>query len=124
MVSLTASSLSTLVNDTTITAATAEIIIDQAVNTLNLYGASLSNMTGVAGAKTLAATSAEAGAILDVAVEIYSQYYVSSGAQSSSYGIGGLSVSQSSGGGGGTASIHEVAMLAAHRLIAHTIVRT
>ena len=123
MVSVTYTTLTHLVNDTSIAPATAEEIIDQAINILNTYGCSLSNMTGVAGAKTLTVTSAEAGAVIAVAVEIYSQYYVSSGASSNSYGLGPLSVSQSSSSQG-TGSVYAVAKDAADRLHVDSILRT
>jgi hypothetical protein len=110
----------TLVNDTTIADATAEAIIDQAIYLLNTYGCTLANLT----AGTVTVTSREAGAILSVAVEVYSQYYKSAGSSSSSYGLGGLSVSQSAAIGGGTSGLHAIAKTLADQLLAKTIVRT
>ena len=76
MVSLTASSLSTLVNDAGLAAATAEAILDQAIDCLNLLGnLELSNMQGTAASKSVGVTSRERGAILYVARAIYSSFY-------------------------------------------------
>jgi len=60
MVTVNAASLSTLVADTTITAATSEVIIDHAINKINEKGYVVSNLTGAAGSKTGTYTSAEA----------------------------------------------------------------
>jgi hypothetical protein len=89
MVTITHDSLTTLLNDTVIVAATAEEIIDLAVDTLNLYGADLPNMSGVAGVKTVSVESKEKGAILLVARKIYYGFYKGS----TNVSIGGLAVS-------------------------------
>jgi len=76
MVSITYTSLTTLV-DASLAVATAEAIIDNAINELNLYGdgVDLPNMTGTSGSKTLSVESKEAGAILKVAKAIYFRDY-------------------------------------------------
>jgi hypothetical protein len=58
-----------------LSAANAEIIIDLAVDCLNLFGAEIANMSGTAGTKTLTATSAEKGGIILVARAIYDNFY-------------------------------------------------
>lgn len=88
MVTLDHDSLTTLLNDTVIVAATAEEVIDLAIDTLNLFGADLPNMTGTAGTKTVSLESKEKGAVLMVARKIYYGFY--KGATNVS--IGGLSV--------------------------------
>ncbi len=72
---INAASLTTLVNDTDITAAVAESVINQAVNMLNVFGCGLSNMSGSDGTKTLAATSQQEGAIITVALIVYRTFY-------------------------------------------------
>jgi hypothetical protein len=88
MVTITHDSLTSILDDTTIAAATTEEIIDLAIDTLNLFGADLPNMSGVAGTKTLGLESKEKGAVLLVARKIYYGFY--KGAVN--VGIGGLSV--------------------------------
>jgi hypothetical protein len=111
MVTITYASLQTLVKDTTITAATCEAIIDHAIDKINGYGADLPNMGGTSGSKTLTVESRVAGFVMSVAVAIYQKDYKSSGAQSSSYGIGSLSKSQSASTGSGS-EIEELAKAA------------
>ena len=94
-ITVNAASLQTLVHDTALADASAEAIIDHAVNKLNLYGASVTNLSSGTGSYT----SAEAGAILDVAAIIYAVNTRNSGAQNSSLGIGGLNISESSASG-------------------------
>ena len=59
-----------------ITATNAEIIIDQSINLLNVYGAEIDNLTGTAGTKTGDYTSAQAGAIMTIAQKVYAKHYV------------------------------------------------
>ena len=77
-----------------------EILIDGAIDLLNIYllryGKEIPNMTGTAGTKTLTVTSPEKGAIIMVACALYSKDYKTSGSQSESIGIGALSTSSSS----------------------------
>ena len=75
MVTLNAGSLNGLLpSDPTVTneSGRMEQLIDLAIHSLNIYGASLSNLSGNAGSKSGTYTSKEAGAILMVAVELYS----------------------------------------------------
>jgi len=93
---ITASTLQTLLNVNTLAEATCEAIIDQAVDLINLHSrADLPNMTGTAGSKTLSVESRAKGAIMLVAAAVYSNLYVSSGSQSSTYTLGNMSLSQS-----------------------------
>lgn len=48
-----------------------EAILDLAIDTLNLYGAAINNMSGVAGEKTVTVTSKERGAVLQCARAVY-----------------------------------------------------
>jgi len=86
--------------DSTYTATKWEADIDQAIDLLNTYGKNLDlpNMTGDAGSKTVSVSSPEAGAIRAVAASVYAKNR-QSGSQSSSYGLGGISSSSSSGTG-------------------------
>ena len=111
-----AASLTTLVNDDEITDESAEVLIDHAINLLVSYDAALSNLVGLPGAKSGTYTQKEAGAILELAVAIYSQTYVQAGASSSTVGIGGLSSSQSSSSGGKVSMITELARVLAAQL--------
>lgn len=74
---ITYQSLLTLVKKTTTTlpAADAEAIINQAINLLNTYGADLPNMSGSVGSKMVSLQSSEEGAVLTVACDIYFSYY-------------------------------------------------
>ena len=123
-VTVTYESLTTLVGDDTIEAATAEQIIDQAINKLVLNHASVDNLTGDAESKTGTYTQAQAGAILELAVAIYTQTYKAGGAQSQSYTLGGVSTSQSASTSSGASSLQQLAKDLANELISRTIVRT
>jgi hypothetical protein len=87
--------------DNAITQTQWESIIDAAIDKINAhgarYGVDLPNMGGTAGGKSWSGTSAEAGWIRTVAVAVYQTEYKITGAQSQSYGIGGLSNSSSIG---------------------------
>jgi len=78
MVSVTYQDLHDLINVTTsdITAAKTEDLIDHAIDLLNAHGVGLSNMAGSAGSKTVTLTSAQRGAILNLARMIYRHDYV------------------------------------------------
>jgi len=96
MATITAATLQTLLG-ITLTETTCEVIIDQAIDLINLYGRTdLANMGGTAGSKTLSLDSREKGAVLDVAAAVYSNMYVSGGSESTSFSIGGISSSSSS----------------------------
>ena len=124
MVTITYTSLTTLVNDTSISATAAEQIIDQAINKLATNGATVANLTGVAGAKTGTYSQATAGAILELAAAVYSQTYKSSGAQAKSTGLGALQTSWSTSSGGSAAALQQLAKELANELIDRSIVRT
>lgn len=62
-------------SDTDITNTNAEYVLQTAIDRLNTYGAGISDLSGVAGTKSIVATSAQAGAILEVARLIYWGYY-------------------------------------------------
>jgi len=63
-------------SSTVLPAASAELLIDLAVDVLNLFGnVEISNMTGTAGTKTLTATSKECGAILLLARMFYYGFF-------------------------------------------------
>jgi len=79
MVSVAYSDLQTVLNLTTndISAANTETLIDWAIDLLNLYGnVSISNMSGVAGSKTVTLTSKQRGAVFFVARSIYYAGYM------------------------------------------------
>ena len=122
-ITLAYTSLTNLVNDTSITATTAEALIDQGINELNANGLTLNNLSGTAGSKTLTVDSKYAGAILAVAVEVYMQYYKNAGASSSSLSLGNISQSSSSSSNG-SGAIHTVAKNMATQLMSRSIVRT
>ena len=124
MVDITYTSLTTLVNDTGLAAATAEQIIDQAINKLATNRATVANLTGAPGAKTGTYSQAAAGAILELAAAVYSQTYKSSGAQAKSTGLGPLQTSRSTSSGGSAAALQQLAKELANELIDRAIVRT
>jgi hypothetical protein len=103
MVSITADTLIDLLNDDDLADEDAENILDMAIDCLNLFNKDLdlSNMQGDAGSKTLSVDSRVRGAILLVANQIYLSIFRvgsssgASGSSSTSYGLGGLSYSQS-----------------------------
>ena len=95
MVSVTASTFKDLINNTTITDSATEKIIDQAADSLNMYleeDNQISNMSGTAGTKTVSVTSAQRGALMNMAREVYSVLYKNpSGMTSSNLGPAGVS---------------------------------
>ena len=109
MTTITYETLQDLLN-ITIAAASAEAIIDHAINLLNAYGADLANMAGTAGTKSWSGESREAGAIMEVASSIYNNKFLTSGGNSSSFGFQGISSSNTAnssttGGAGGPESL-------------------
>jgi len=76
MVTVTATEFKTLINDSEIADATAESILDAAIDAINIYYRNgLSNLTGVAGSKTLTVTSQQRGSIMIVARTVYATVY-------------------------------------------------
>ena len=76
MVNVQASDLDMLLNlSSDVPDATLEVILDQAIDLLNLYGADLANMTGTAGSKTVGLESKERGAVFHVARVVYHSFY-------------------------------------------------
>ena len=75
MATVTATEFKTLINDSSLADATAEIIIDQAIDLLNLHGAELSNLGGTAGTKTVSVESKQKGAIYFTARAVYYGFY-------------------------------------------------
>jgi hypothetical protein len=116
MATLNAASLSSQIG-TTLTTTVAEDILDAAINRIVLYlkFKSLRNLGGTAGTKSLTCTQAEHGGIVAVAVAIYARDYISSGANSSSMGLGGVSLSQSTAQSG-VSSVDDLAMQVARQL--------
>jgi hypothetical protein len=115
---ITYTTLTTLINDSTVTAAQAEAIIDHAINKINIYMPTanvLTNLSGTSGSMTGTYTSAQAGGIIDVAVIVYNNIYINSGAQSTSTGVGGLQYS-SSGSSTSGSLIDDVAKEVARQL--------
>jgi hypothetical protein len=116
-------SLMNLSDDTDFTATNAEIIIDAAIDKLNLYlhryDLELSNMTGTAGSKTLTVESREKAAIITVASCIYLKNYKSSGSSSESVSLGPASHSTSTSTSVG--DIEDVAGNAAKELKDHDL---
>jgi hypothetical protein len=88
MVTYTYSTLQSIINIDTddVTAANTENMIDQAIHLLNLAGAhvandrsvsytDITNLSGTAGSKTVTLTSAQSGAVTEVAKAIYYKDY-------------------------------------------------
>ena len=92
MVAVTADDLIDVMNlsDTT---TVIEPIIDLAIDCLNIFGCDISNMAGVAGAKTLTLTSSQKGGVFVVARTIYKSFYKNEDGSSGS--LGQLSASTS-----------------------------
>jgi hypothetical protein len=102
MATITAATLTALLKDT-VTTATAEACLQQAIDEINLagtgYEVEIADLTGADGLKTGDYTGAEKAGIIRVATAVYSQNYKNSGASSSnseSVGVGGLNYSTSS----------------------------
>jgi len=112
MVSLSASDLDTILNlSGGVPDETLEAILDLAIDTLNLYGAAIDNLSGDPG--TVTVTSKERGAVLQSARAVYYGFYK----EISTATVDGLAVSTSD-----LMSNHEVVTIireAAHRLEQH-----
>lgn len=89
MASVTGEDWRNVMNLPTMSDEDAEYILDLSIDTLNLYGASLSNMSGAAGSKTVTLTSKERGGVFSVARIVYEDFYL----RSDSVSVGGASVS-------------------------------
>ena len=82
MTTITATWLQSAFNDDSIEAEDAEIVIDDAIDLLNSFGADLDNLTGTAGSKTGSYTSGQAGAIKVISKEIYARHYKNASGES------------------------------------------
>jgi hypothetical protein len=69
-----------------------EYVLDLAIDSLNIFGAELSNMSGTAGSKTVTLTSKQRGGVFIIAREIYQKFYKDAGSHAT---ISGLSLSAS-----------------------------
>ena len=91
-ITINAALLQTQFNEADISAANAETIIDGSINLLNTFGADIDNLTGDAGTKTGDYTSAQAGAIMALAQQIFAKHYTNASQTSSTtLGPAGLS---------------------------------
>jgi hypothetical protein len=95
MATINAATLQDQLDDADLADEDAEVIIDDAVDTLNAVlhssGQELANMTGTAGSKTLSVESYQKGAIMQVAKRIYAMRKNPSA--TNSQGVGGVSIS-------------------------------
>ena len=94
-ITLNAAYLQAQFNDATISNTNAEVILDGAINMLNVYGAGLSNLAGVAESKSGSYTSAQVGAVMAVAREIYSQHFKN--AEQTNVAVASISLAYSRG---------------------------
>ncbi len=117
MTTIDATWFKNLMQDSTITATNAEIVIQQAIDSLNTFGANISDLSGAVGTKTLAASSKQAGAIGIMSRETYSTMFKN--ASNSSTHIGGLGLTY-----GVTPEILRLAKVLASNLASRTILRT
>jgi hypothetical protein len=117
LVSITGSDIYFTNISDTITATQWETLIDQAIDKINGYAkkTTLQNMSGTAGSKTVTVSSRQAGFIRTLTVAIYSKDFKSEGGQSTSFGLGGLSHSQSSSATG-SSEVESLAEAAAKAL--------
>ncbi len=74
MVTVTATDFQKVMNIQTSTT-DLEYVLDLTIDGLNIFGASLSNMSGTIGTKTVNLTSIQRGAVFFVAREIYNKFY-------------------------------------------------
>ena len=119
-VTLTYESLTSLINALSSSAATAENLIDQAINMIvsaSKERLTISVLAGDAGSKTGTYSQAEAGAILFLAAQLYSQIYLTSGGSSKNVSLQGVSLGQSSNSSSGAGSLQELAKNFADQLI-------
>jgi hypothetical protein len=88
MVSVSASDFDAVLNLAGSPSATVlETILDLAIDSLNIYGASLSNMSGTVGSKTVTLETKERGAVFIVAREIFQKFYKGAGTATPSGGF-------------------------------------
>ena len=88
MVSVSASDLDTILNlSGQVSDENLEAILDLAIDSLNIFGATLTNMTGTAGTKTVDLTSQQRGAVLIIAREIYTKFWKSAGTATTTGGF-------------------------------------
>lgn len=90
MASVSASDFKNVMNITT-SSEHVEYVLDLAIDALNIFGATLSNMSGAAGSKTVSLTSSQRGGVFMVAREVYEKFYKDSGSSS----VAGMSVTVS-----------------------------
>ena len=90
MPTITGADFKLLINDTSISDTNAEIQLDQAISSLNIFlgDNTISNLGGAAGSKTLSVSSKQKGAVQLVAQAIYNNVY--KGIEN--VGVGGLTV--------------------------------
>ena len=62
-------------NDTEISDTNAEVVLMSAIRLLNTFGAGITQMTGIAGSRSGTYTSAQMGAIMAMAQQIYAKHY-------------------------------------------------
>jgi hypothetical protein len=122
-VTITYESLTDLVNDLSSDAATAEAILMQAAYKINGYGYDMTVISGSEESRSGSYTEAEAGWLLNVAVQIYVEYYKTAGASSESYSLGGINSSQSTSQGSGRGTSDALAKKAANQLNGRSFVR-
>ena len=71
-----------------------EYVLDLAIDSLNICGTNLSNMSGEAGSKTVTLTSKQRGGVFQVAHKIYYTFWKpagTGGGTSEAWSVGGLS---------------------------------
>jgi len=90
MGTITAATMKTILNKTDADASDTdfELIMDAAIDLLNLFGAEISNMSGTAGSKTVSVESNEKGALILVTREVW--YGIRQGPEQ--VGVGNLTV--------------------------------
>lgn len=72
----------------------AEVVLDGAINLLNVYGAGLSNLSGDAGSKSGSYSTEHTGAIMTMSQQIYAKHFKN--AANANVNVGGLGLSYSS----------------------------
>ena len=77
-----------------ISANDADYVLDGAINLLNAFGAGLDSLTGAIGVHTGLYTSAQVGAILAMAQQIYAKHYKNASG-TAGIGLGGANLSYS-----------------------------
>ena len=87
MVNVSASDFKNVIDQQSLTNQNVEYIIDLAIDSLNIFGATLTNMTGTAGTKTVDLTSQQRGAVFIVAREIYNKFWKGAGTATTTGGF-------------------------------------